>query len=108
MDRHIDTALYVCNKPWRFFPRPGASLSVTFSAPLPEASVRATLGMGSGMHGSWRDDGSDRGYVKRGAVVEIETWIAITELMQHSVEVLGWQVSGDLLTQPPYQHQQRI
>ena len=94
--------------PWRLFPRPGASLSVTFGAPLPEASVRATLGMGSGVRGSWRDDGSDRGYVKRGAVVEIETRIAITELVQRSVEVLGRQVSGDLLTGLPYQHQQRI
>ena len=32
--------------PWRFFPRPGASLSVTFGTPLPEASVHATLWLG--------------------------------------------------------------
>jgi len=94
--------------PWRFFPRPGASLSVSFGAPLPEASVRATLGLGSSVRGSWRDDGSDGGYVKRGAVAEVETRIAVTEFVQRAVEVLGRQVSGNLLTEPPYQHQQRI
>ena len=53
--------------PSRFFPRPGASLSVTFGAQLPEASVRATLGMGSSVRGSWRDDDGDGGvHQKRG------------------------------------------
>ena len=96
--------------PWRFFPRPGASLSVTFGAPLPEASVRATLGMGMGssVRGSWRGDGGDGGYVRRWAVAEVETRIAVTELVQRAVEVLSRQVSGDLLTGPPYQHQLRI
>ena len=62
--------------------------------------------MGSGVRGSWRDDGSNGGYVKRGAVAEVETRIAVMELVQRAVEVLGRQVSGDLLTGPPYQ--QRI
>jgi len=70
--------------------------------------VRATLGMGSSMRRSWRDDDCDGGYVKRGAVAEVEMRIAVTGLVQRSVEVLGRQVSGDLLTGPPYQHQQRI
>ena len=93
--------------PWRFFPRPGASLSVTFGAPLPEASVHATLGMGSsvGEEGEGKHKG---GYVKREAAAEVETRIAVTELVQRAVEVLGREVSGDLLTGPPYQHQQRI
>jgi len=94
-----------------FLPSPRCqpeALSVTFGAPLPEASVRATLGLGSSVRGSWRDDGSDGGYVKRGAVVEVETRIVVTVLVQHAVEVLGLHVSGDLLTGPPYQHQQRI
>ena len=96
--------------PWRFFPRSGASLSVTFGAPLPEALVRATLGMGSSMRGSWRDGDGDGGYAKGGAMAEVETRIAVTELVQRAVEVLGRQVSRDLLTGPPYQHQhqQRI
>jgi len=89
--------------PWRFFPRPGASLSVTFGAPLLEASVRATLEMASSVRESWRDDGGDGRYVKRGAVAEVETRIAVTELVQRAVEVLGRQVSGNLLTGPPYQ-----
>jgi len=91
--------------PWRFFPRPGASLSVTFGAPLPEASLRATLGMGMGSSVGEEGEGKHQeGYVKR----EVETRIAVTELVQRAVEVLGREVSGDLLTGPPYQHQQRI
>lgn len=96
--------------PWRFFPRPGASLGVTFGAPVPEASVRATLEMGPSVRGSWRDGDGDGerkhrgGYVKREALAEVETRIAVTELVQRAVEVLGRQVSGDLLTGPPYQH----
>ena len=86
--------------PWRFFPRPGASLSVTFGAPLSEPSVRATLGIGSSVRESLRDD--DGGYVRRRAVAEVETRVAVTELVQRAVEVLGRQVSGDLLTGPSY------
>lgn len=68
--------------------------------------MRATLGMESSVRESWR--GNDGGYVKRGVVAEVETRIAVTELVQRAVEVLGRQVSGDLLTGPPYQHRQRI
>ena len=72
-----------------------------------------TLGMGSSVHSSWHDgDGhgngngnGNGGYVKGGAMAEVETQIAVMELVQCAVEVLGWQVSGDLLTGPPYQHQ---
>ena len=69
--------------PWRFFPSPSASLSVTFGAPLPEASVPVTPGMGSSVRGSRRDDddGDGRnqgGYFEREAMAEIETRIAIT------------------------------
>ena len=56
--------------------------------------------MGLGVRDSWRDDGSDGGYVKRGAVAEVEMRIAVTELVQRAVEVLGRQVSGNLLTGP--------
>ena len=70
--------------------------------------MRATLGLRSSVRGSWRDGDSDGGYVKRGVVPEVETRIAVTELVQRAVEVLGRQVSGDLLTGPPHQHQQRI
>ena len=47
--------------PWRFFPHPSASLSVTFGAPLPEALGCATLGLGSSVRRSWRDDGGEGG-----------------------------------------------
>ena len=62
--------------------------------------------MGSNVGRSWRDDDCGGGYVKRGAVAEVEMRIAVTELVQRAVEVLGQQVSGDLLTGLPYQ--QRI
>ena len=70
--------------PWRFFPCPGASLSVTFGAPLLKASVRSMLGLGMGpsVRGSWRGDDGDGGYVRRWAVSEVETRIAVTELVQ--------------------------
>ena len=45
--------------PWRFFPRPNASLSVTLGARFPDASLRATLGMGSIVRGSSRNDDGD-------------------------------------------------
>ena len=79
---------------------------MTFDAPLPEVSVHTILEMGSNVHRSWHDDNCSGGYIKSGAVAEVEMWIAVTELMQRTVELLGWQVSGDLLTGPPYQ--QRI
>ena len=67
--------------PWRFFPRPGASLSVTFGAPLPEASARATLGTGMGSGVGEEGEGKHQeGYVKREAGAEVETRIAVLDL----------------------------
>jgi len=64
----------------------------------PERDVRRTITgsvvarhAGDGARGSSRDDGGD-------GVTELETRSAVTELVQRSVEVLGRQVSGDLLT----------
>jgi monolysocardiolipin acyltransferase len=97
--------------PWKFLPRPGTRLSVTFGAPLPTAAVRATLGMDQCMHvrGLWRDNDGDgkqqSTQVKRDG--EVEARIALTELMQRAVEGLGRQVSGDLLTGLPHHWQQR-
>jgi len=99
--------------PWKFFPRPGARLSVTFGAPLPTAAVGAALGMGQRMHlrGVWNDaDGDEYGKRQRTQAKgdgEVEARIALTVLMQRAVEGLGRQVSGDLLTGIPHQQQQR-
>jgi monolysocardiolipin acyltransferase len=99
--------------PWKFFPRPGARLSVTFGAPLPTTAVSAALDMEQRMHvrGLWNDGDGDRyGKHQRMRVKgdgEVETRIALTELMQRAVEGLGRQVSGDLLTGLPHQQQQR-
>jgi len=80
--------------PWKFLPRPGARLSVTFGAPLSHAAVRAA--MASGMGGAK-------------AEAEVKVRIELTELMQRAVEGLGRQVSGDLLTgSPPHQRRTRI
>jgi hypothetical protein len=99
--------------PWKFFPRPGARLSVTFGAPLPTAAVGAALGMGQrvDVRGLWNDGGGclygkhQRTQAKGDG--EVEARIVLTELMQRAVEGLGRQVSGDLLTGLPHQQQQR-
>jgi monolysocardiolipin acyltransferase len=90
--------------PWKYLPRPGARLSVTFGEPLPHASVRAVLGTRAG--GLWphrRYHHRDEGEPVRGAEVdaEAEVRIALTELVQRAVEALGRQVSGDMLTGLP-------
>jgi len=95
--------------PWKFLPRPGARLSVTFGAPLPAAAVRATLGIGQRACGplhDWDRKQRDR-LVEVEAGAEVETRIAITELVQRAVEVLGRQVSGDLLTGVPHEQQRQ-
>jgi len=98
--------------PWKYLPRPGARLSVTFGAPLSPAVVRAAVSeesaSASGM-ALWRDDDRDgraqwSGHVKVDAEAEVKVRIALTELMQRAVEVLGRQVSGDLLTGSPDHH----
>jgi monolysocardiolipin acyltransferase len=98
--------------PWKFLPRQGARLSVTFGAPLSPAVVRATMASASGMvPAPWCDDGegeeqeqSTGMQVKMDAEAEVKVRIALTELMQHDVEVLGRQVSGDSLTGLPHDH----
>jgi len=74
--------------PWKYLPRPGARLSVTFGAPLARASVRATLG-------------AQQSEVEQADVEK--TRIALTELVQRAVEDVGRQVSGDLLDGVPHQ-----
>ena len=57
--------------------------------------MRATLGMGSSVRGSWGDDdgdgeGKQQGrYFEREVVADVETRIATTELVLRAVEVLG-------------------
>jgi hypothetical protein len=84
--------------PWKYFPRPGAHLSVTFGTPVPPEVVRGALGTVT------RDE------VVPGAAEEQqrkdrEVRIALTDVVQRAVEALGRQVSGDLLVGPgPGQH----
>ena len=96
--------------PWKFLPRPGARLSVTFGAPLSPEAVRATMVSRMGLDlEPWRDG---EGKVQQGRLVkakvdleaEVAARIALTELMQRAVEALGRQVSGDLLTGSPQRH----
>ena len=103
--------------PWKFFPRPGARLSVTFGAPLTSAAVRATMASRMRLElGPWRDGNGtlqQGGQAKVAAdaetEMEVEVRIALTELVQRAVEDLGRQVSGDSLAGSPYhhRHQQR-
>jgi len=55
-------------------PPPGVILSVTFGAPLPEASVRASLGMGPSVRGSWRDDDGDGEGKHQGGYFKERRW----------------------------------
>jgi monolysocardiolipin acyltransferase len=100
--------------PWKFLPRQGARLSVTFGAPLLPAVVRATMASASGMapapaprcdDGEGEEQPESTGMpVKMDAEAEVKVRIALTELMQRAVEVLGRQVSGDSLTGWPHDH----
>ena len=60
----------------------------------------------------WRDDGEGKEqsigmWAKMDAQAEVKARIALTELMQHAVEVLGREVSGDSLTGLPHHHHHR-
>jgi monolysocardiolipin acyltransferase len=96
--------------PWKFFPRPGVHLSVTFGAPLSPAAVH--VAMASGMKLELGPSRDGEGKLQQGrhvkvavdAEAEVEVRIALTELMQRAVEDLGRQVSGDLLNGSPYHH----
>jgi monolysocardiolipin acyltransferase len=97
--------------PWKFLPRPGARLSVTFGPPLsPEAVRAATMasgtGLGLGLGEPWRDGESRRVTEKAEAEeeAEVKVRVALTELVQRAVEGLGRQVSGDLLDGSPPDH----
>ena len=100
--------------PWKFFPRPGARLSVTFGTPISPAVVRATMASesASGMAPApWCGDGEGKELQSTGMPVkvdaeaeEVKVRIALTKLMQHAVEVLGRRVSGDSLTGLPHHH----
>ncbi|KAI0248525.1 acyltransferase-domain-containing protein [Lactifluus subvellereus] len=103
--------------PWKYLPRAGARLSVTFGAPLPHASVHAALRLGPevdatsvraaglqahchGRHGH-RGEEEVQQQRRHWQGCEAEVRIALTELVQRAVEALGRQVSGDLLTGLP-------
>ena len=82
--------------PWKYFPRPGARLSVTFGAPVSPAAVRGALGQ------MMREEvvaGTATEAVAKEArwCEDREVRIALTEVVQRAVEALGRQVSGDLL-----------
>ena len=100
--------------PWKYLPRPGARLSVTFGAPLPHGSVGAALGTADTKRPGPEVDAMSvcaadlqahrhRGeqQQQRGQGREVKVRIAVTELVQRGVEALGRQVSGDLLTGVP-------
>ncbi|KAF8260052.1 hypothetical protein EI94DRAFT_1612614 [Lactarius quietus] len=80
--------------PWKYLPRPGARLSVTFGTPIPPVAVLGVLGT------TTRNGvGSGEAVVTEiGRRKDREVRIALTEVVQRAVETLGRQVSGDLLT----------
>ena len=100
--------------PWKFLPRQGARLSVTFGAPLSPVLVRATMASASGIalapaslcgDGEGKERSTSTGMpVNMDAEAEVKVRIALTGLMQDAVEALGRQVSGDLFTGLPNYH----
>jgi hypothetical protein len=99
--------------PWKILPRQGARLSITFDPPLSPVVVCATIASATASGtapAQWCDDeeGKEQSTasmpVKMDAEAEVKVRIALTELMQHAMEVLGRQVSGDSLTGLPHHH----
>ena len=80
--------------PWKYLPRPGVRLSVTFGTPVPPEVVRGALGTVT------RDEvvpgEAEQGQQRK----DREVRIALTDVVQRAVEALGRQVSGDLLVDP--------
>jgi len=74
--------------PWKYLPRPGARLSVTFGTPVPSAMVRSASTV-------TRDGAAEEQQRK-----DREVRIALTDVVQRAVEALGRQVSGNLLVGP--------
>ena len=83
--------------PWKYLPRPGAHLSVTFGAPMSPAVVRSAL---SGTAKSTCEVVPGTAAEAEGRSKDREVRIAVTEVVQRAVEALGRQVSGNLLTGP--------
>ena len=82
--------------PWKYFPRPGTRLSVTFGTPVSPAAVRGALG--TMMREEVIPDTATGAADEKARLREDrEVRIALTEVVQRAVEALGRQVSGDLL-----------
>ncbi|KAH8981220.1 acyltransferase-domain-containing protein [Lactarius hatsudake] len=79
--------------PWKYLPRPGARLSVTFGAPVSPAAVHGALGT------TTRSDVIPQEAAEAQEARRREVRIALTEVVQRAVEALGRQVSGDLLAE---------
>ncbi|KAI9437910.1 acyltransferase-domain-containing protein [Lactarius psammicola] len=84
--------------PWKYLPRSGARLSVTFGTPVPPAAVRAALDMTTREEVVPGEAAQAQEEARRRKDREVR--IALTEVVQRAVEALGRQVSGDLLTGP--------
>ena len=84
--------------PWKYLPRPGARLCVTFGTPVPPAAVRCVLGttMREEVPGAATEAEEEEEARRRKDKVHI----TLTEVVQRAVEALGRQVSGDLLAGP--------
>jgi len=82
--------------PWKYLPRPGARLSVTFGTPMPPTAVRDALGTTHAEGPILGDAAKAREEARQRTDREVR--IALTEVVQRAVEALGRQVSGSLLT----------
>ena len=83
--------------PWKYLPRSGVHLSVTFGPPVPPAAVLGALGTTTReeVPGTATEEEAE---ARRCGDREVR--IALTDVVQRAVESLGRQVSGDQLAGP--------
>lgn len=86
--------------PYKYLPRPGTQLSVTFGDPLPLDEIKKTLGVGDGLTSPESTNGVDNELYpddKEKARVRAE----VTAFIQRAVESLGHSVTGESLLHNP-------
>ena len=99
--------------PYKYFPRPGTQLSITFGDPVPGEQIQQVLCvLGKGAHTSfhsltndhkspdgWMANVAQRGTAATNLSLEIlQVRAEVTDIVQNAVEALGRSICGDSLS----------
>jgi len=91
--------------PYKYFPRPGVQLSVTFGDPLPPRDIEKALGVTTGwmvsettLEFNQKGGGNNTRNMRNAQSLKVRT--EVTALVQKAVESLGRSISGDSLSKP--------